>query len=396
LNLVRRSIWFLVPCVSPSLIPLCALAASPPSGSVPFILEGNRVYARLEFVPANGNPRRRLVFIDLGSPSMAVSKALYRDMHLGPDTSLTFRIGEMPITLASAAVTSDAWLPFSIGGGRRVDAVLPASAIQRYQVRFDYARRLMTIAQPGTLRPEGTAVPFRVNQTTGLIAIEATIDGKTYPITIDGGSGYTWLRKSAAMEWLARHPDWQRGTGAVGPSNMRMADDGIETTGDLLRIPEIELGRLRIQDVGALAISRDKSGNDFMDWYSAKNAVPVIGWLGGNVLRGFKITIDYPEHVMSWMRGPGRVSDDLDFVGLTLISRHDEYFVGAIAARGGKPTVDGVQVGDKLVQIGALRTHGASREAMFAAMRGRPGELRSLILDRDGRRVRLQASVSAF
>jgi hypothetical protein len=58
--------------------------------------------------------------------------------------------------------------------------------------------------------------------------------------------------------------------------------------------------------------------------------------------------------------------------------------------------VDGVQVGDKLVQIGALRTHGASREAMFAAMRGRPGELRSLVLDRDGRQVRLEASVTAF
>jgi hypothetical protein len=396
MNLVLRSIWFLMPCVSSSLIPLCALAASPPSGSVPFVLEGNRVYARLEFVPAIGKPRRRFVFVDLGSPSMAVSKALYRDLHLGSNTSLTLRIGEMPITVESATVISDAWLPFSIGGGRRVDAVLPASAIQRYQVRFDYARRLMTIAQPRTLRPEGTAVPFRVNQNTGLIAIEAAIDGKTYPITIDSGSGYTWIRKSAAREWLVRHPDWQRGTGAVGPSNMRMADDGIETTGDLVRIPEIGLGALRVQDVGALAISRDNSGNDFMDWYSTKNAVPVIGWLGGNVLRGFRITIDYPEHVVSWVRQRSLVSDDLDYIGLTLISRRGEYFVGAIVTRGGKPTVDGVQVGDKLVQIGALRTHGASREAMFAAMRGRPGELRSLVLDRDGRQVRLEASVTAF
>ena len=54
-------------------------------------------------------------------------------------------------------------------------------------------------------------------------------NGKAYPITIDNGSGYTWIRKSVAREWLSRHPDWQRGTGAVGPSNMRMAGDGIET-----------------------------------------------------------------------------------------------------------------------------------------------------------------------
>jgi hypothetical protein len=175
-----------------------------------------------------------------------------------------------------------------------------------------------------------------------------------------------------------------------------MADDGIETTGETVRIPEIGLGTLRVQDVGALAISRDNSGNDFMDWYSKKNAIPVIGWIGGNVLRGFRITIDYPEHVMSWVPQRRRVPDELDYIGLTLISRHGEYFVGAIATRGGKPAVDGAQVGDQLVRIGALRTQGASREAMFAAMRGRPGELRSLILERDGRKLRLQTRVTAF
>jgi len=122
----------------------------------------------------------------------------------------------------------------------------------------------------------------------------------------------------------------------------------------------------------------------------------VIGWLGGNVLRGFRITIDYPERLMSWVPQRRLVSNELDYIGLTLISRHGEYFVGAIAMQGGKPAVDGAQVGDKLVQIGALRTHGASREAMFAAMRGRPGEPRSLILERDGRQVRLQTHVTAF
>jgi len=156
---------------------------------------------------------------------------------------------------------------------------LPAGILQNYQVRFDYAGQTMTLAQPATLPIQGTAVPFRLNPKTGLIAIEANIDGQTYPITLDNGSGYTWIRQATARQWFARHPDWERGTGAVGPSNMRMADDGIETAGALARIPEIELGSLSILQVGALAIAPDNQGHDFMDWYSKKNTVSVIGWL---------------------------------------------------------------------------------------------------------------------
>jgi hypothetical protein len=143
-------------------------------------------------------------------------------------------------------------------------------------------------------------------------------------------------------------------------------------------------------------IAPDADGHDFMDWYSTKSAVPVIGWLGGNVLRAFRITIDYPGQFTYWVRQRGPDPHDLDSIGLTLIDRTGEYFVGGVATQGGKPAVDGVQVGDKLVQIGTLRTRGATREALFAAMRGGPGERRSLILERDGRRIRLQARVTAF
>jgi hypothetical protein len=302
----------------------------------------------------------------------------------------------MAVAVESGTVTADAWLPISVGENRKVEGLLPAGVMRRYQARFDYAGHRVTLAQPGTLRLEGIPVPFRVNERTGLIAVDATIDGDTYPITIDNGSGYIWLRKSTARKWLSRHPDWQRGIGAVGLSNMRMADDGTEATGLLVRIPEIKLGSLRIKDVGALAIAPDNNGRDFMDWYSAKNAAPVIGWLGGNALRAFRITIDYPARVAYWLRQTAVDARDLDYVGLTLIFKHDEYFVGAIATQDGKPTMKSVLVGDKLVQIGTLRTNGASREAIFAAMHGKSGDARSLILERNGRQCQLQASVTAF
>jgi hypothetical protein len=97
-----------------------------------------------------------------------------------------------------------------------------------------------------------------------------------------------------------------------------------------------------------------------------------------------------------WERQSALDPHDLDYVGLTLLSRHGEYLVGGIATQNGERTVADVHVGDKLVQIGELRTHGASREAIFAAMHGKPGAVRPLVVDRDGRLIQINASVTAF
>jgi hypothetical protein len=373
----------------------CLGAQSPPSGTTALILEGNRIYAELAFVRPDGTLHKTFAFVDLGSPSMIVSEALFKELQVGEKTPLTFRIGEMPVRVDSSMVTKDAWLPFPIGDNRKVEALLPAGVMQRFQVVIDYAKRSLTLAEPGALKPEGVPVPFRVNQETGLIAVDAAIDGQSYAVTIDCGSAYTWIRKTSAQRWLTAHPEWERGIGAVGASNMRMADDGIEATGTLLRIPEIRLGELRIRQIGALAIGPSKTEWDFIDWYSKKNAGPVIGWLGGNVLQGFRITIDYPDRTSYWLREV-ELPYDLEEVGLTLKSQHGAYFVSAIVTQKGKPTVEGVEVGDQLLQIGGLQTKTATWGAIFEAMHGKPGELRTLVLERDRKQITVHARVMIF
>jgi hypothetical protein len=228
------------------------------------------------------------------------------------------------------------------------------------------------------------------------MAVEASIDEHRYLITIDCGSGYTWLRKTAAEEWLRLHPDWMRGVGAVGASNMRMADDGVEAAGTLLRIPEISLGALKLRQIGALAIGRDKKNWDFMDWYSEKNPAPVIGWLGGNVLKAFRLTIDYPNHKIYWLSQTELDPHDLDQVGLTLQYKTGEYFVAAIVSQNGKPTVENALPGDKLIQIDGLPASGAQWSAVFSALHGKPGQIRTLILERNGKQLTIQAKVASF
>jgi len=352
---------------------LSCRGSNPTSGTAPFVFDGNRTYAELAFVRPDGTIHKTLAFVDLGSPSMVLSESLYKKLQLDQKKPSIFNIGAMPIRVDSSDVTSDSWLPFSVGANRMVEALLPAGVMQKYEVVIDYAHRTLTLAQPGTLKITGTAIPCRVNAKSGLIAIDVSIAGQTYPVTIDNGSGYTWLSRNTVQGWLAAYPGWQRGTGAVGTSNMRMADDGIEASGILVRMPEIKLGSLHLRQIGALAIGPSSTNWDFIDWYSKKNPLPVIGWLGGNVLRAFRITIDYPNKMTYWVRQTELDPHDLDQVGLTLKSNGGQYFVAAIATKNGKPTVEGVQVGDKLLQVGALHTDRATGAAILSAMHGKPG-----------------------
>jgi hypothetical protein len=164
----------------------------------------------------------------------------------------------------------------------------------------------------------------------------------------------------------------------------------------VVRIPTIEVGSLRLHDIGALAIGPGNDGGDFIDWYSKKNPEPFIGWLGGNVLHGFRITIDYPNRVAYWLSQTPLDPYDLDQVGVTLVSKNGEYFVGAIALQNGKPTVEEVQVGDKLLRVDSVQLSTATWGAVFAALHGKPGEVRTLLVERDGKQFVLKAIVTAF
>jgi hypothetical protein len=277
--------------------------------------------------------------------------------------------------------------------------MLPAGVLQRYQVVIDYEKRTLALAQPGTLKPQGASVPFRINRGTGLIAVDSSIDGRSYPITIDNGSAYTWVRGSTAKDWLASHPGWERGVGAVGASNMMMSGDRTETSGTLIRIPEISLGSFVLKDVGMLAAGPGRSPSpnlELFDWYSQKNAVPVIGWIGGNVLERFRLTIDYPNRMMFWLKQRDPDAHELDQVGLTLASENGVFVVAAVATKNGKPTVEGVLPGDRLIQVGEMETGKATWGAIYDAMHGKPGDTRSLIVERNGQRLTVTAKVTAF
>lgn len=330
---------------------------------------------------------------------MEITASLFKELALDQGRPLSFQVGDLAVSVPAGEVASDPSEPRSMGSDLRVEAMLPAGVLEKYEVILDYQNRTLTLAEARTIRPEGTSVPFRVSPQTGLIAVDTLIDGKSYPVTIDNGSAYTWFRQDSVKSWLAAHPDWERGVGAVGASNMMMSGDGPEASGILLRIPEVRIGPLTLKRVGALGVGRGRSpveGLDLLDWYSTKNVVPVIGWIGGNVLKNFRLTIDYEGRTMYWFRQSEPDTSDQNQVGLTLRRRAGEYIVAFVATRNGKPTVEGVQAGDKLVRIGGLETKGATLGSIYDALHGKPGDVRVLVVERGSDRLTVRANVIAF
>ena len=377
----------------------CRAEAASVSGTTTFLLDGNRIYAELGFLRADGSLHPALAFVDMGSPAMTLRESLFRELQLDRHRPLRFKLGNLLIDVPANEVSLEPGAGSPMGPRLRVEAVLAAAILQRYRLEIDYLRRTVTLSQHQAQRPEGAVVPFRLDADTGLIAVPARIDGNVYWITVDSGSAYTWVRERTAQVWLRSHPDWERGRGAVGPSNMMMSGDSTETAGALLRIPEMSIGPLRLESVGALAAGKGHllaDGTDLFDWYSQKNAVPVLGWIGGNVLQQFRITIDYPSRTSYWLRQKGSEPGVLEEVGITLQHKGHSFVIARIATKDGRPTVAGVSPGDRLIKVDRLDIAAATWGEIYAALHGRAGQTRRLVLERNGRRFAIDAKVTAF
>jgi hypothetical protein len=380
------------------------------TGTVPFIFDDNRVFAELAFVRPDGTLRKAFAFVDLGTPVMVLDEKLREELQIDKKKFLSFRVGDLEVRVDQSAVESDTGLGVTGPNGKRtvpVEAVLSASVLKNYQVVFDYGKRTLTIGTPSALKGNGVAVPCRVNEKTGLISVIATIAEDTYELAVDSGSAYSWIRADVAEQWVKVHPDWKRGTGAVGEANMQTRTDSAEARATILRLPEIRLSSLELKQIGALGIApaappfppapgENKVQGSFFDWYSRKAPESVIGWIGGNVLKRFRLTIDFPQHMTYWESENELDPHDLDQVGVTLEKRANGYFIAGIAEKDGRPSVDAVRAGDKLIQIDNIILTDATRGAVFAALHGKPGAIRMLVLEREGKRLRVPAKVSSF
>lgn len=375
-------------------------AAPNDSPSEHFLLDHNHVFVELTFVLPDGKRYKRLAFVDSGDPWLTLTIGLSEKQKSKQDVFTQVLFGGKPLDLS--AVKNVAAYKYFFPGmymfpGLHVDANLPATILEKYDVVLDYSKRILTLAPPKSVKHEGVRVPCRVDQASGLVSVQGEVAGKTYAFAIDMGSAYTWIDRGVAESWGSAHPQWLRGIGAVGDANMNGSYP--ELTGVMIRVPHIGLDGLDLQNVGALGVGPgfDKTTPNFFAWYSERTPGPVVGFLGGNLVRQFRLEIDYADGATYWEREQAPTSDHLDQVGIMI--RPDpsgEYFVARVATQNGKKTVDGVQPEDQLISVDSTAATGKTMGQLLAMLHGRPGETRTLVLDRRGKKIIVKAPITSF
>ena len=395
------------------LLPLAAQAeeSANMTATVPILLDHNRMLADAEFQRSDGSWRRARLWVDTGNPDFLMSESLARDLGIDlavADTAAEqasaiqiappagVRIGGRPVDFAgvnSVVLLAPHWL-FSTTG---CDANLPSTVLSRYGVVFDYPARQFTLAPPGALAHRGTRAPAAVNEKTGIVQIDAVVDGDSVSFALDNGASFSFASEEILERWSSRHPDWPKSAGALGCANIWGWWPG-EPRWPVVRIPRMAWGGVTLEGVGVAGLPKMFAGGAGLgEWYSQKTARPVDGILGPNAFKAFRVEIDYHDSAVYFEMGAPFDTIDMDIVGLTLRPEEDgSYSVIGVATKDGQPAVRGVEPGDKLIQVGDLKATGTTMGTVIDALRGKPGEVRRLALERGGKRFEVEAKVMRF
>jgi hypothetical protein len=372
------------------------------SVTVPFKLDHNRMLVEAEFQRQDGSWRKALLWVDTGNPDFFISEGFARKLGIEIDPGkeeqefpapANVRIGGMSVSfegVASSVGSRIQWLFNTMHN----DGNLPSTVLKKYHIIFDYPSGQLTIAEPGILKPRGIRSPATINPANGIIQMDAVIDGEKYSFALDNGASFSFVPDELVIKLSTRHPEWPNSKGAVGCANM-WGWWPKEESWPLLRIPEIRWGTLNIRDAVICGLPPVFAGRtDIATRYSQKTARPVNGFLGPNIFKGCRVEIDYADNAVYFEKSAGTDIHDMDIAGLTLKPLNDgKYKVLGVVARDGKPLIDGIEPGDILLQIGDLSTTGATMGTVVDALRGKPGDIRVLKLERDGRQFIIMAGV---
>jgi len=371
--------------------------------TVPVTLDHNRMLVDAEIRRKDGSWRKARLWVDTGNPSFYLSGELARDLgmdfstddvnpHVPPPSKV--RIGGMPLNFEGVR-TRVMLEPHWLFSAMHNDANLSSTVLKQYHVVFDYPKLQLTLAEPGSLQPRGVRAPASFNSETGIVQIDASIDNEKLSFALDNGASYSFVSKGVFDRISRRNPDLPRITGTVGCANMWGWWPPEEQTLPVMRLPEILWEPVRLLDTGIVGVPElAPNGPSLGEWYSQKTARPVDGFLGPNAFKAFRVEIDYANSAVYFEISADFDSHDMNIVGLTLRPEADNtYKVIGIAKKNGKPVVNGVETGDLLLQIGNLKCTGATMGTVVDALRGKPGDIRILILERNGKQFRIKTKV---
>lgn len=363
--------------------------------TVPMQLELDRPYIDVTLVGTGGKTVRAHAWVDTGGGAILLSAGLARKLGLeatgkpvreqghalAPVRAPALRIGGEPIKWVKgvAFIALDEATMLSSSDAQMQ---IPARELRDHVVTFNYPARTFSVAEQA--QPDaGTPMKTYIGD-SGMPVVWLSIADRTEGFLLDTGGQFTMVSGAKLHDWGSRHPAWKQAAGAYGPANMLLPhEDRLE----MLRVGEMKWGPFIIRDVGAVS----RPAGVYEKWMSQMLGQAVIGSIGGNVLRDFCVTIDYPAGKVHLQRegSSARPHPPLAMVGVTLINApHGGYDIAGTAN-----DVRDVHPGDRLMAVDGHEVTSMPYFRVAAWLSGKPGETRTLAVIRDGKAMTIKASV---
>ena len=275
---------------------------APSQVTVPLKVEGNRPLVELTLAGANGAPKKATFLVDSGGGGFILVEALAKELGIEWGESRNeegeefaraksvpnVSVGDFSLELNPERVIvvlkKDNMLPNAAPG--QADGMLPGHVISKYHVVFDYPKGTFTIAKPGALESKGDALPMPVSKKSGFPRTEIEVDGEKLGFLLDTGASFTMVSEVLLKRWGEKHPDWPRAKGAVGEA-ATLGGQTLET----MTVPKAKWGTNEIEDLGVTS----QGEGTFEKWMSGMMTAPITGSLAGNVLKRFRVDLDYPN-----------------------------------------------------------------------------------------------------
>jgi len=268
--------------------------------TVPLTVEGNRPFIDLTFRRADGSTRTARFLVDSGGGGFMMTEPLARDLGLHWGEVFTEEnhklalltempkafVGDFPLELnpqrTGVQLESDNILPESAG---HADGMIPGQVLSHYLVIFDYPKGQFTLARANVLTPKGNPLPMPFLPFPGYPRTEIEVAGAKYGLLIDTGASFSLVSDAVLQAWGRDHPDWPRHQGAYGEAKM-LGGRTLET----MTVPGGLWGANKLTEFGVT------SQPDFVFVKNSRSmAAPIVGSLAGNVLKRFRLVLDYPN-----------------------------------------------------------------------------------------------------
>jgi hypothetical protein len=362
-----------------------------PSGFVtmgmPGIPSPTRVGVNLVFadVAVDGHPGGRLG-VDTGSPLVLVDATKFPGLVFPQTLQVT---GDL--TLGQFTVNDIPIVQFETGGGMdplNFAGLLGGNVMRQFSVRFDYANpdRAFRLGMPEMemettgVEVPGSTVAFNLEGggrglfDTELIEFPATripltvdVDGASRPFILDTGASETTVRGSVYAALTA--------DGRAELTGLPITTVAGPVSGSATRARSLAVAGEAVTNAVVMTI-----GDMLLDGIQMEVGHPVDGLLGGNFLREFMVTLDYPRRTLRLQRYTSiAIVDEFKRVGIELAAGlgAGRYTVGSVYP-GTDAELKQLAPGDEILSIDGQALDQLDAVAADSLLSGTVGALRAI------------------